>query len=387
VPPEATFEVWIAGFDPEREGGVTQESNAPKDACHRSAVGRTTQAGTFDIDGLCPGSYSIRFTSIPGLAQIDGFFPVPADNVRIVLPGYLVRVNSVDAARRPVPLATIAAKFTRDPDPSVPAPAPLFCQISTDRDAEGLLYFPDPGTLTIAARQGIQYSDQDTISLLGTSRTIAHALVLDKAYAGAILRVSIRDCDEPAAIVSDYCLTLHGLEHDSTELRVCSEAADVDGAIRHLRPGHYLAESAMRYFGPPAFYLKQQPAERTPIELSDGQETSVELCVHLGGRISLRLTEADATETTPTIVSVQVDLESAAGTLVTHLDFRQPDASGVTVERSVPLGTERMTENVIAPGDYFVAARAEGYSVARYAVSIHRGELTRLTGVLKRARN
>lgn len=346
VPPEMSFgmEVWP------RDRSVTA-------SCPREIRERTDAQARFVVEGLCPGAYVIQ-PAISGLPRIQGTVQVPASGMRVELSGYLVRVRVLTRDGTPAPGSDIQHSYVR--------PASTDSGVRTSRwdrraDEKGEAWFglPELGTCTLSAFLGLDTALAHEVVLSGPSRIVDVTLQLAPASSGAALRVEVSDCASPKVLVQDFCIELLDPETRAQVARPCTQDDQPAQAFTDLRPGRYIARPVLKYLGRPVLYRLSKPAAEAVVELVEGRETSLRLCVELGGRLSVMIQDGDAQAAPDTAVPTTLMLEPDGDTPPLRLLFRTPDDTGVTVS-DLALGTERVTENVLVPGTYTLVASAKG---------------------------
>ncbi|HTF87400.1 MAG TPA: carboxypeptidase-like regulatory domain-containing protein [Planctomycetota bacterium] len=235
----------------------------------------------------------------------------------------------------------------------------------------------------LRATESSKTSEAQLVPIRGSSFQQECTLVL-RPGPEASLRVTLRSCDDPELRVSDYCINFIDDQTEVRAIRLCSENAGPDGVFRHLPPGSYTAEAVPRYSGAPAFYRVESPPKRVPIVLVDKQQSDLEFCVKLGGRISL-LVKPEEESSSHERISATVEIAQPGGLQKKRVDFRKPDATGLTVGGSIPLVERQVSENVLDPGIYDLSISAKGFRPARKTVIVHAAQVTEIEIALERA--
>jgi hypothetical protein len=382
TPPKLTFELFLRLPD-----GSSDPSGRLEDlrraelagGCHPRAIESTDDHGKFLVDGLCPGSYAMVLTTFSGLGVVDGVYSVPGQDVDITLGGYLLEVHSVDPGGAMLGESVVTGEYLRDPDAGERRSAPAHWGGKSDAHGIAFFAFPAPGRCTFRARKGLEVSEETTILLQGPSRVVDSTLRLNKAGNGAALRLVLHGCAPFNSAITDYCFTISDANSRTQFARICSESAEADGVFRNLPAGTFVLEVVPRYGGAPSFYMRGQGLAQGPVTLIDDRETSVDLCLQLGGRISLLIASDDHDAHTESAAQVTAVLWTSDQTGVVFLSFREPDSTGITVSRTIPLGVRRLTETVIEEGTYFLDVIGDGLAPTRTIVSIRAGETIELS--------
>ena len=239
-----------------------------------------------------------------------------------MLDGYLLELLTVDALAHPVPHADVVVIYVPVPNAANETSQATRLTARARDDGTAMFCVPRAGACSIHAVTGVQYSSELALALDGPSGRIRRTIALDREYEGASLRVSLVSCGSSAIPVDDYCLNLFGAVGGEQAFRLCSDAVEPDGTFKSLRPGHYLVEAAPRYVGPPVFYIASTQSERTPVELVDRRETTLRICVHLGGRLAVLVKGEKAAESDERQATMEV-LPVDSFTPI-HLAFREP---------------------------------------------------------------
>lgn len=358
---------------------------ARSDESERSGTGRTWAStrtdsdGGFVFSGLRAGYYYLSLGTHSGLGGVDGTYAAPSSRNRVILQGYVLRVRAIGRDGAEFSNAVITAQYQRDSD-EFEQGYPLV-QLTSDTDEQGrhLFCLPAPGECTVTSHSGDLSAVSDAIALRGAQCCIDSTLVMEGAPGNGALRISVRTCDPAGTAVSAYCIALLDPKTHDRLLRICSENAGPDGAIRNLPPGRYLAIVADRFIDPPALYFCDATSSPAAVELRDGGEINLELCVKLGGRISLSVTSDGRQQAGATPIEVRAELEGSDGGAPTRVYFRDPYEGGMRILEGVVPGKKRVSTELLAEGTYNLLLRVPGMEPILKVVTIHSGEASEVT--------
>lgn len=349
----------------------------PNHPCQPEVVVDTGADGRFWASGLCPGRYRASTVPPTSIGVADGLFAVPSKDVSVVLPGYLLIVRTIEPAGHPIGKAYISAEYLRDGSYHYPDPKPIMLRRTTDESGYCYLWLPDPGEVLLQVLGLGPESQPDLVSLRNAPGVVRKQLLLPGMPARADLRLSLSSCDVLHGPIRDYWVHLEDPSTGRYMLLLRSEDAVDGGLFRGIPPGRYRVSPVPRYSGNPAYYIPQPGASSPLIELEDGKEGLVSICLPVGGRLLL-LARSQGEKGSVSTSDVRVAIVTSAGVAAKWLNFRQPDATGVTIDARLPLGVERLSEDVLEPGKYVLRVTADGYRDLDVPVSLIAGEATRL---------
>jgi hypothetical protein len=351
------------------------------EGCDFEARGRTDAKGKFAVDGLCHGGYVIT-PNLSGLPRVQGIYDVPAENMRVVLGGYLIRARVMGVDGVPKPDGDVFLTYVQAPAEGRPERR---SRLDRRSDAAGEAWFglPEHGSCTLSASLGGDRSKEHEIQLWGESRILEVTLVLDDPIPRASLRVELRDCADPSVLVKDFCVDVVAAETEVQLRRLCAEGAR-DPVFTNLGAGSFRVCAVDRVTGSTVYYRSIVAAEGHAVELVEGRETTIELCVRLGGRISVAIDERP--EDTDRQNFVTCALEGSGGEAPSPLWFRVPDQRRGTSNGEVTVSQELWADDgsctsheVFDPGTYTLIARGEGYAPHTQTVVVRAGETTAVT--------
>jgi hypothetical protein len=367
VPPTVSLEIYAWPEAPLK---------STKDGKNKLVI-ETGVDGSFSTDELFPGTYALRVRDWSSL-QVPGIFQVPSTALEVLLEGYLLRVRTIAEDGAPLANALVSIDYVRDYD-AYHDPSPVL-QLSALSRADGVAWLglPDPGVCDIRFTAASLAPDGKGIAVRGPSGIVEHTLVRRPEDSSASLRVVLRDCEPPGELIENYCFRLYAEDHAENFVRLCSEHAPT-GTFPDLRAGAFTIQLVPRYGGEPAYYFEDSAPRAERLVLVDEQETVVELCAVLGGRMSLLVESAGATPPTPPAIDVR--LLDSTGTPSNSLGFRKPDRTGVTFG-GITFGEELLTERLLPAGDYEAVLTAPGFAPGRARVTLVKGRATRATCVL-----
>lgn len=355
--------------------GPDESLEVPEQGCRSAAAVITDARGAFTAQALCEGRYVLSVGM--GLPPLDATCPVPGDPVQVRLGGYLVRVVVRDEGDRPLARAVLSGEFVPDPSGAGDARTRRLASATDDR-GECLLGFSGSGLARFRVlREGLLADDE--LRLTGPSGFLTRVVTLRPGAAGDV-RVLVSECERSGVPVTDYCLNLHDAASGTGLRRICSEDLDAGGVARGVLAGRYLVDLDHRYVGPVDYLLTGPEVRAVPLEVRAGSETTLELCVPLGGRLSVRV-EGPGGGEHPARVSVRGEEPEW-----TELAFREPDETGVTRHHELPLGIEWVTFDVLSVGPRQLRVEAEGFEPAFASVVVAPGETTLVSLRLERAR-
>ena len=371
IPPEMSFGM---------EADSLLGAGAPD--CARKTWERTDSQARFSVEGLCAGTYAIS-PGISGLPRLQHRFLMPSSGVRVVLEGYLLRVRTLKRDGTPAVGATIEVQYVQ---PAVDGRDPATARWDRPSDRQGEAWFglPAPGACTVSAFQGLETALAHEVELSGPSRVVDAPLVLAAASSGAVLRVEMRGCGSSGLAVEDYCIELLDPATGTQAARLCTNDARPQQVFAELRPGRFQARAVPKFLGRPVFYRPEIPARETALELFEGRETTLKLCVELGGRLYVLVHAGNGRAETDSALQALLEVEREDGSDRQRLNFRAPTETGVKFEFALPFGTDRATENVLEPGTYTLTTRAAGHATAVQTVVVRPGELTSVTVLLQK---
>lgn len=342
----------------------------------------TDETGRFAASTPCTGSFVARLESFGGNMQIDGIIDTPATDLRLVVPGYLMRVRVVDVQRRPVEEAAVTAEWLADTIPGRRTPTRLRLNRRTDALGNAYLHLPDPGSLFVYAARGGLASTTDEVSFRDASGLTTHEVVLTEDRRVARFQLVVQTCAEPHVPIRDYCVVFDHFETRIQALRITSEQVPRDGILDELAIGKYRVRLMQRYLGEPAYYADDHKMPGVAFVATDDGIGRLELCTDLGGRIALRVDVPGASAE----LTAQASILLEDGTPKRPMWFRHADEGGVTVDGSVPVGIERLSEEVLVPGLCVLRVSAKGCLDRDVEVVVRAGEATHVAVELALAR-
>lgn len=374
IPPELNFEVYaleLAAAEDRAALLAKAEEAHQAGQCRNCMLERSLSDGTFTLSNLCPGVYGVRLRSHAGLGLVSGTFRVPDDSPHLILSGYLVQAYVEDSKNRPIGDAVVNARYTRIDT----VDGTSRDSILTARSNEfGLAHFglPAAGNCELSATKGLETSATQNIALDGPSRVERVRLALEPVYWGAALRVQLRPCNESAVLLSNYCIVLSDEPSGDPIARLCSSEDKPIDVFRGLKPGMYFARAMPTHSSKPEFYLELPEGKAWKVELRDNEESVLAECLELGGRVSILLRDEGArADSAP--VNFRVCATVDGSDECRPLQFRRPNATGVSVLYVIQAGETLVSENVLSPGLYEVLVSGPGYDSVRAQCTIVAG--------------
>ncbi|MBK7877243.1 MAG: carboxypeptidase regulatory-like domain-containing protein [Planctomycetes bacterium] len=367
----------------------------------------TDETGRFRATGLVPGNYALV---APGArARLEPAAAVratPATDVRLVLASARVAVRVVDAEGTPVLDAKVACSRLAGAGGGDDDLAPVSTEWRTPRAPHGLAAFDvEPETSYALRAEARGRVAEDLVHLAPGEYAGERTLVLAERAPGA-LRIAFQlaaGLETPTVRVS----LVSALTGDP--LDACTERApSPDGVLDGLPPGRYRVDVDPRGASDALHaFLPARAGEVVAIE--SGRTTDIVVPLVQGARIELDLAldgpppadfefRADPrahpderekarrlhAEARGAIVTLAA--RAPAGSTPRALVFEADDADPLQHGASSTLlpGRRATAAGVVAPGEYVLHVRAEGFAPAEELVVLRAGE-TRTVRVLLRA--
>lgn len=143
-----------------------------------------------------------------------------------------------------------------------------------------------------------------------------------------------------------------------------------------MAPGKYLAVVADRFVDPPALYFSDAKFTPVAIELHDGKESNLELCVRMGGRISLAAIGDGLPVAGRESSLVTAELLASEGSAPSPVYFRAPYEGGMKILDAVAPGKQHMSTELFAEGTYTLLLQVPGSGLSQRTVIIQSGQIT-----------
>jgi hypothetical protein len=340
----------------------------------------TDDSGRFATSELCTGSYIAWLDTLGGNLHVNGIIDAPATDLRLVVPGYLMRIRVLDLQHRPVADAAVTAEWLADPIPGRRAPSRARLERTTDALGDAWLHLSDPGAAFVRATRGKLASATDEVNLRDASGLMTHELVLTEDRRVARFQLVVQTCAVPHVPIRDYCVVFDHFDTGIRALRITSEQVPADGVLEELAVGKYRVRLMPRYLGEPAYYPDRYDTPSVEFVATDDGLGRLELCTELQGRIALRVDVPEASAGLEARASLLID-----GAMPKRpMWFRIADEGGVTTGESLPVGVERLSEDVVAPGSYVLRVSAPGCFDRDVQVVVRAGEATHVAVELAR---
>jgi len=342
------------------------------------ASARTEVDGSFSFDGLKAGRYSLSLGTHSGLGILNVTGLAPSVGNEFVLPGYVLTVRVVASDGTDCKNAMVSAVYQRDPDEFKSNYPPILLTSAADENARYAFCLPASGECAVTARSGDLSATSEKVVLRGGPSVVTSTVLLEGISGSASLLVNVRECGSAGSLVPVYCIALlDSITHEML-VRACSEDANAAGIIEHLPPGHYDAIVVDRFRDPPALYECNASPVAVPVELRDGGETTLDLCVRLGGRLSLSVTNGDGQQQTTQPREVRAELEVPDGGPALKLYFRDPYEGGMRILDGVVPGQELVSTRLFESGTYNVLLQVPGAVRLQRVVTVRSGEIAKI---------
>jgi len=383
-PPEMTFEVCpLRVVEASERAELIQKSREADllGTTREWAIERSRADGTFVLERMKPGQYAVVLRTFAGLGPVVRPLELPAVHAPVHLDGYLVRFFVHDASGAPIQNADLGLSYVMNGKANESRVLPA----RTDKDGLAHIALRDAGECVVSASVGLSRSEEIVFVLQGPSHVQAVDVPVGRRHLGGSLIVDVRSCDNPQVRVLDYCIALYAIGASEPVARQCSKDTGGCDPFEDLAPGDYLAQAVPKYSGRPVFYLPTPNEGGTRVVVREGLVSTADLCVKLGGRLSVEIDDGSQTQSVGAAEYSVTVREGDVGADI-PITFRTPDDTGVTVSRYLLPRVPLMSETVLRPGNYVLTVSHEGSSTYSSSLTVTPGEVTKIVCVFVRPR-
>lgn len=375
IPPPLSLEFSLYDPETDRRSWVANPYEHTGE-CHPRGYTDTDQSGRFEVGKMCAGHYQVS-ANRPETIRSEGLFEIPSDSLHVVLPGYFVMLRAAGPDSAPLAQLHCMGRYLRDGTSDYPDPKPVDLIRTTNQDGYAYFWLPDPGDITVEPL-GLGDDVQSVIiSVRSTPGVVKAQLSVQSLPARADLRINLISCAADSAAIHDYCFRLHDLSREHIDFYRCSEDASDRDLFKGLPPGRYLLHMLPRFSDTPVYYKTRGAKAGPVVTLEADKESVVSFCLPLGGRLQL-LARSSRPKTEGAQLQVRATLLDENREVSEWLNFRQPLPTGLYVDQRVPVGVERLSEDVIEPGEYVLRIVAENHQSMDMKITLSAGEATRV---------